>query len=523
MRWQPWPPPRPARCGGEGNGPTAGGRPAPAPPGLRRRPLARGADRRGAAQRARPDGGRGCRAPAGRSSTRVRSAQSAGAGLADQRHEDRGERRGNPCAGDPELRGDGSRRGGRRARDHERPHVQAALLLALAEHSLRGDEAIRDGHRSEAGVGSGRWPTRRPTRPMWSWSAPGLRGWPRRGDLTARGASVVVVEARDRVGGRVLNDDIGDGKVVEVGGQWIGPTQDRLAALAARAGRGHLPHPRARATTCSSTAAGCAATGARSRASTRSCCSTSSTRSAGSTGWRASVPLDAPWEAPEGREARRADRRHLDAPQPRHAGRPDAARARHRGGLGRPARGHLAAARALLHPLGGQPRAAVRHRGRRPAGPLRGRLAADPDPDGRGARRRSGSCSARPCAASSTARRRDRRTPTARVLRGRARDRRGGAHARGPDRVRPAAARLPRPAHPAHAAGHGGQVHGDLRRAVLARRGPVRPGHERPRPGHAHLRQLAARRLAGRAARLPRGPPRARARPPAAPRSAAPP
>jgi monoamine oxidase len=46
------------------------------------------------------------------------------------------------------------------------------------------------------------------------------------------GASVVVVEARDRVGGRVLNEDIGGGNVVEVGGQWIGPTQDRLAALA---------------------------------------------------------------------------------------------------------------------------------------------------------------------------------------------------------------------------------------------------------------------------------------------------
>ena len=46
------------------------------------------------------------------------------------------------------------------------------------------------------------------------------------------GASVVVVEARDRVGGRTLNEEIGDGQVVEVGGQWIGPTQDRLAALA---------------------------------------------------------------------------------------------------------------------------------------------------------------------------------------------------------------------------------------------------------------------------------------------------
>jgi monoamine oxidase len=51
-------------------------------------------------------------------------------------------------------------------------------------------------------------------------------------DLQAAGQTVAVLEARDRVGGRVLNEDIGDGKVVEVGGQWIGPTQDRLAKLA---------------------------------------------------------------------------------------------------------------------------------------------------------------------------------------------------------------------------------------------------------------------------------------------------
>ena len=49
------------------------------------------------------------------------------------------------------------------------------------------------------------------------------------------------MEARDRVGGRMLNDDIGGGKVVEVGGQWIGPTQDRLAALAAELGVDTFP------------------------------------------------------------------------------------------------------------------------------------------------------------------------------------------------------------------------------------------------------------------------------------------
>ena len=64
----------------------------------------------------------------------------------------------------------------------------------------------------------------------------GLAGLTAARELTAAGASVVVLEARDRVGGRLLNESIGDGKVVEVGGQWLGPTQYRMAALAAATG-----------------------------------------------------------------------------------------------------------------------------------------------------------------------------------------------------------------------------------------------------------------------------------------------
>jgi monoamine oxidase len=64
----------------------------------------------------------------------------------------------------------------------------------------------------------------------------GLAGLAAARQAVAAGASVLVIEARDRVGGRVLNEDIGGGKVVEVGGQWIGPTQDRLAALARELG-----------------------------------------------------------------------------------------------------------------------------------------------------------------------------------------------------------------------------------------------------------------------------------------------
>ncbi|HEX8855329.1 MAG TPA: FAD-dependent oxidoreductase [Thermoleophilaceae bacterium] len=60
----------------------------------------------------------------------------------------------------------------------------------------------------------------------------GLAGLAAARELVRAGREVIVLEARDRVGGRTLNHDIGDGKVVEVGGQWIGPTQDRLAELA---------------------------------------------------------------------------------------------------------------------------------------------------------------------------------------------------------------------------------------------------------------------------------------------------
>lgn len=69
----------------------------------------------------------------------------------------------------------------------------------------------------------------------------GLAGLVAAWDLAARGTSVAVVEARDRVGGRLLSEEIGDGKVVEVGGQWIGPTQDRMAALAREMGVATYP------------------------------------------------------------------------------------------------------------------------------------------------------------------------------------------------------------------------------------------------------------------------------------------
>src|SRR6266705_1015670 len=64
----------------------------------------------------------------------------------------------------------------------------------------------------------------------------GLAGLTAARVLADVGRSVIVLEARDRVGGRVVGHPIGDGKIVEMGGQWAGPTQDRILALAAELG-----------------------------------------------------------------------------------------------------------------------------------------------------------------------------------------------------------------------------------------------------------------------------------------------
>lgn len=68
----------------------------------------------------------------------------------------------------------------------------------------------------------------------------GLAGLTAARDLEHLGARVCVLEARDRVGGRTLSRTIG-GATFDVGGQWLGPTQDRVAALAARLGSRTFP------------------------------------------------------------------------------------------------------------------------------------------------------------------------------------------------------------------------------------------------------------------------------------------
>jgi len=69
----------------------------------------------------------------------------------------------------------------------------------------------------------------------------GLAGLAAARKLTADGIDCLVLEARDRVGGRTLNHPIGDGKIVEVGGQWVGPTQTRVLELMRELGLESFP------------------------------------------------------------------------------------------------------------------------------------------------------------------------------------------------------------------------------------------------------------------------------------------
>src|SRR5713101_6100522 len=64
----------------------------------------------------------------------------------------------------------------------------------------------------------------------------GLAGLAAARTLAGAGVDVVVLEARNRVGGRTYTKPASTGTPLDLGAQWIGPTQHRLAALAESAG-----------------------------------------------------------------------------------------------------------------------------------------------------------------------------------------------------------------------------------------------------------------------------------------------
>src|SRR5919201_6635235 len=60
-------------------------------------------------------------------------------------------------------------------------------------------------------------------------------------ELHRAGRSVLVLEARNRVGGRALNKEIGGGDVSERGATFVGPTQDHILGLAEELGVRKFP------------------------------------------------------------------------------------------------------------------------------------------------------------------------------------------------------------------------------------------------------------------------------------------
>ena len=117
------------------------------------------------------------------------------------------------------------------------PLTRRTLLGATAGASLLGTGALTSD--SEAVVLRGTRQGALPEQVDVVVVGAGIDGLVAAREVARKGRSVLVVEARTRVGGRVLNHELSQGhgtEVIESGGAFIGPTQNHIAALAEELG-----------------------------------------------------------------------------------------------------------------------------------------------------------------------------------------------------------------------------------------------------------------------------------------------
>ncbi len=214
----------------------------------------------------------------------------------------------------------------------------------------------------------------------------GLAGLTAARQLSRAGLEVCVVEARDRVGGRTLNHTVQRGVVAEVGGQYVGPTQDRVLALAKAMGVGIFP-------TFNDGNNVLYAGGQRSTYPAVPGLSDNPDFQqailngiGGLDPMAAEVPVAAPVDRAQGRRVGRHDARRMGAHEHSLAGRAKDLRPCRRVHLGSRAARAVAPLRALLHrgrgqrDQQGQLHAPDQHRRRGPGEPLRRRFPADRAP-----------------------------------------------------------------------------------------------------------------------------------------------
>jgi monoamine oxidase len=123
----------------------------------------------------------------------------------------------------------------------------------MGEPSITRRRFVGSGLAAGAGLALGRTPTalarrsshRHPDRHILHADVAiigaGFAGLTAAREIVHKGRSVVVLEARERVGGRAFNHHLGHGVISDGGATFAGPTQDRILALARRMGVGIFP------------------------------------------------------------------------------------------------------------------------------------------------------------------------------------------------------------------------------------------------------------------------------------------